>query len=74
MSQYSGNNGLPPELEKKLVEAKAWYDRRVELEETIQRCGGIAERNQEDRDGIDREAASILEEIVEAVQQTWGYA
>jgi hypothetical protein len=60
-------------LEEKLVEAKGWYDRRAALIAGIRLCGGIAERNQEDRDAIDREAASILEEIVEEIEQTWGF-
>lgn len=66
-------HAIPPVLEEKLIEAKEWYDRRVELERTIRATGGIAERNQEDRDEIDREAAPLLEEIVEAIESTWGY-
>lgn len=64
---------IPPDLEAKLIDAKDWYDRRVALEQAIQASPGIAERNQEDRDGIDREAAPILEEIVEIIENTWGY-
>lgn len=68
-----GTNGLPKAVEDKLVEAKNWYDRRVELERTIQLRGGNAQRNQEDRDEIDREAAGVLESIVEAIDATWGF-
>lgn len=70
----SGTNGIPRKLEEALLVAKDWYDRRVELERSIQGAGGIAQRNQEDRDEIDREAAVYLEEIVEAVVNTWDFA
>lgn len=65
---------VPAALERKLVEAKEWRDRRVELEETIARVGGIAERNQADRDDLDREGARLLEEVVEIIDETWGCA
>lgn len=64
---------IPPDLEAKLIEAKVWYDRRVRLDGAIRTYGGIAERNQEDRDENDREAAPLLAEIVEIIEQTWGY-
>lgn len=66
-------HAIPSRLEKALIEGKRWYDRRVQLEQTIQTFGGIAERNQADRDAIDREAASILEDVVEAIEETWGF-
>lgn len=65
---------MPEELADKLVEAKKWYDERNELEETIARVGGIAERNQEDRDDSDRNGALILAEVVETIGKTWGFA
>jgi hypothetical protein len=61
-------------LEAALVQAKNWYDEREQLEEVIRRRGGSAQRNGDDRDAIERAAAPILVEIVEAVQATWGYA
>jgi hypothetical protein len=67
-------HAIPPDRVAKLVEAKEWYDRRLALEETIRKWGGSAQRNQEDRDAIDREAATILEEIVEVIEETWGFA
>lgn len=73
MTYREGTNGIPRELEEKLVEAKGWYDRREELEDTIQEHGGLAERNQDDLDAFDREAGSLLAEIVEAVESTWGF-
>lgn len=66
-------HAIPPRLEKALIEGKRWYDRRVELDNVIRTYGGIAERNQADREVLDREAASILEEIVEAVEESWGW-
>lgn len=66
-------HAIPPQLEKALIEGKRWYDRREQLEQTIRTFGGIAQRNQEDRDAIDREAASILADVVEAIEETWGF-
>lgn len=66
-------HSIPPQLEKALIEGKRWYDRREQLEQTIRTFGGIAQRNQEDRDAIDREAASILADVVEAIEETWGF-
>lgn len=70
----SGTNDIPRALEDALVKAKDWYDRRVELERSIQVAAGVAQRDQQDRDEIDREAAEYLEEIIEAVVDTWGFA
>lgn len=67
-------HALPQELERKLIEAKGWYDQRGALEATIRQHGGIAERNQTDRDDLDREAAGLLEAIVEIIDETWGFA
>jgi hypothetical protein len=64
---------ISKELEQKLVEAKEWYDRRARLEFVIRTYGGSAQRNQEDRDESDREGASLLTEIVEIVDETWGF-
>lgn len=69
-----GTNGIPHELEHALVEAKQWYDEKAALEETIAQADGLAERNAEDRDEMDRKAAPLLENVVEAVMKTWGYA
>ncbi len=65
---------FPPALERRLVEAKKWYDERLELEQAISRHGGNAQRNQEDRDEIDRRAAAVLADIVELCERTWGFA
>lgn len=65
---------IPKELADKLVEAKKWYNERRELEETIARVGGIAERNQADRDDSDSHGALILAEVVETIEETWGFA
>jgi hypothetical protein len=67
-------HALPSKLVAKLVEAKDWYDRREQLDRAIRTYGGIAERNQEDRDENSREAAPLLEEIVEIIDETWGFA
>lgn len=67
-------HALPQDLERKLVEAKDWYDRREAFEQSIQRYGGNAERNQEDRDIFTREGAGLLEAIVEIIDETWGSA
>lgn len=64
-------HAIPRELEAKLVEAKQWYDRREDLEAAIRSTGGFAQRNQEDRDVSDREAAGVLAEIVEVIGETW---
>lgn len=64
---------IPKELEGKLTEAKQWYDCREDLEATIRSTGGFAERNQEDRDASDREAAGVLAEIIEVIDETWGW-
>lgn len=74
MSEPEPTHAIPPKLEAKLVEAEEWYDRRQDLEDTIRRVGGIAQRNQEDRDELDREGARLLEEIVEIIDETWGFA
>lgn len=66
-------HSIPPRLEKALIEGKRWYDRREQLEQTIQTFGGIAERNQADREVLDLEAASILADVVEAIEETWGF-
>jgi len=65
---------LSREFQDKLTEAKNWYDERGALEEAIGAYGGIAERNQEDRDALDRYGASLLAEIIEMVDQEWGFA
>lgn len=70
----SGTNGIPKELEAKLVEAKDWNYRHEQLKETIRLHGGSAQRNQEDLDRFDGEAREILEDIVEIVERTWGFA
>lgn len=67
-------HAIPPNLERWLIEGKKWIDRRAALKATIMVSTGSAQRNQEDMDEIDREAASILEEIVEAVEESWGFA
>lgn len=64
---------IPEELEAKLVEAKQWYDRLLKLEFAIRTKPGIAERNQSDRDDMAREGASLMEEIVEIIDVTWGW-
>jgi hypothetical protein len=67
-------HALPTQLVAKLVEAKDWYDEQERLDTTIRTYGGIAQRNQEDRDEIARQAAPILEAIVEIIDETWGFA
>lgn len=67
-------HALPPELVESLLKASDWYNRRYDLERTIRTYGGIAERNQADLDDNAREAAPLLEEIVEIIDRTWGFA
>lgn len=67
-------HSVPKALVEKLVEAKDWYDRREALEEAILASPGYAERNQEDRDALDREAAPLLAEIIQIINETWGFA
>lgn len=71
--EREGTNGIPRKLEVELVEAKKWYVEREQLEEAIREHGGSAQRNQEDRDISDHAAARILENIVEAIDETWGF-
>lgn len=77
---YTGNeeptHALPKELVAKLAEAREWNNRRTELDEAIMRSNGpgAAQRNQDDRDASDRLGALILEEIVEIIEGTWGFA
>jgi hypothetical protein len=72
--EHEPTHHIGPELTRLLVLAKDWYDRRVQLEETIRVFGGNAQRNQEDRDDIDREAAGHLGDIVEEIERVWGFA
>lgn len=64
---------LPPELQAKLIEAKRWHEEREALETAIGAYGGIAERNQEDRDTSDRTGAAILADVVEIMDREWGF-
>lgn len=66
-------HALPKELKAKLLEAKDWYDRWEELEEAIRRSRGIAQRNEDDRDAFRGEGALILLDIVEIIDETWGF-
>jgi hypothetical protein len=70
MEQYEGDeeptHALPKTLQNKLVEAKAWYDKRVQLP---QRDVVI-----EDVEASDAEAASLLWDIVVIVEDAWGFA
>lgn len=63
---------FPPALETKLVEVKAWYDEHAELERLC-RLGGSAQRNQDDLDASDRVGACLLREIIEMVDEAWGF-
>jgi hypothetical protein len=67
---------IPRSVEEKLLAAKKWYDRRVQLERAIRAHNGVgsAQRNQEDRDEFDREAGALLMEIVEEIEDTVGWA
>lgn len=69
---------FPPSLEAKLGEAIKWYDERVELERQIAassgHVNGCAERNQEDRDALDRTGGALLMEIMEEMEDAWGFA
>lgn len=68
---------FPPSLTEKLVEAARWYHRRATLERQIasswHSANGSAQRNQDDRDASDREGACLLLEIVEEMEDAWGF-
>lgn len=68
---------FPPSLTGKLAEAARWYTGRAELERQIAfsagSVNGSAQRNQDDRDESDREGASLLLEIVEEMEDAWGF-
>jgi hypothetical protein len=66
MSYELGTNDIPKALEDKLTEAKTWYD-----SEPPAATGTRAALERED---WDRQAISILTDIVEAVDKTWGFA
>lgn len=76
-SPDEGNmRSFPPSLEAALVEGARWYRERVGLEKTIAASAGItgsAQRNQEDRDESDRTGGSILMEIMEEMEDAWGF-
>lgn len=57
-----GTNGLPRELEEALVKAKEWYDRQ-----------DLDAMTQDEVDISASKGADILSEIVEAVEETWGW-
>jgi hypothetical protein len=64
------------DLQRKLVEAKQWYDKGLELEKQISQSSGpgSAQRNADDRDAHERDAAPLLAEIVEMCGAKWGFA
>ncbi len=70
MGQYDSDNepthSIPVEVERALVRAKEWYDREPALA-TGTRAGL-------EREDWDREAISFLQDIVEAIDRTWGFA
>lgn len=66
MGQYSDSeptHALPQELVNKLVEAKEWYDQYIP-----------ARMDDEEWSLSDRRARALLEEIVEIIDGTWGWA
>lgn len=70
-----GTNGLPRELEEKLVEAKEWYDKRQELPPNSYRLSDSEQKTIRDRwDDSGDDAIELLENIVEVIAETWGWA
>lgn len=66
---------FPPSLESKLAEAVQWHDERIALESQIlaSRGNGAAQRNQEDLDASDRTGGALLLEIMEEMDEVWGF-
>lgn len=62
MQEREPTHALPPELVKKLIEAKAWYDQ------------GLDGMTGEEVDRSNRKGADILMDIVEIIDRTWGFA
>lgn len=62
-----GTNGLPRELEERLVEAKDWYDKR-DLR-AWDRAGNVQAEHDSDAEG-----AQLLISIIEIIDGTWGWA
>lgn len=61
----AGTNGIPEELENKLLEAKKWYD---------QHAHGLESWNSNEIEASSLKGADLLMDIVEAIDRTWGFA
>lgn len=73
---HGGNvRSFPKVLEDKLVEAKKWCDERSAMEAAIRNSSGpgSAQRNQDDWDESDRAGALMLDDIVELIDEAWGW-
>lgn len=67
--RYEGNvRAIPPDLEAKLDRAVRWYEDRRQIPMGTGTALSLR------WDDSDRQAVSLLEDIVEAVEDSWGIA
>lgn len=54
---------LPDELQRKLVKAKEWYDQR-----------DLDAMTSDQAQASDRQGAYLMMDVIEIIEQTWGFA
>lgn len=64
MTYQEGTNGIPKELEDRLLEAKTWYDKHAP---------NLEGWSADEICNSSTKGADILMDIVEAVDRTWGF-